>query len=258
MKPLCTALLALGITFGTSAQTPLTEAVDFTVTDLNGGTHTLSDYLDAGLYVCIDFFVYWCGSCAAHAPHFSEAYHMYGCNDGDVIFLSIEYEGTWNQAHDFETANAGPNPAPTISGAEGGGLAVHDDYSIQSVPTFILIDPDGNIVEQNISPMNADILDEVLQSYGLTQMTCGLPLSSEENDIVSLDVWPNPAADALQVEACVGTELTLIDLVGREVVRTIALHNRTFLDLTMVPGGTYLLRAQNEHATETRKVIVRH
>ena len=35
--------------------------------------------------------------------------------------MSMEYEGTWDQTHDFEVANAGDNPAPAISGAEGGG-----------------------------------------------------------------------------------------------------------------------------------------
>ena len=40
-----------------SAQCPLTEAVDFTVTDLDGNTHTLFDILDNdGKYVLIDFF----------------------------------------------------------------------------------------------------------------------------------------------------------------------------------------------------------
>ncbi len=37
-----------------------------------------------------------------------------------------------------------------------------------------------------------------------------------------------------------------------------ALHNRTVLDLTTVPEGSYLLRATLSEATETRKVIVRH
>ena len=256
MKHLYLALLALGLTLSASAQTQLTEAVDFTVTDLDGNEHTLSEYLDAGKYVCIDFFAYWCGPCAAHAPYFTEVYNMYGCNGGDVIFMSMEYEGTWDQTHDFEVANAGDNPAPAISGAEGGGLAVHNDYSIQAYPTFILIDPDWNIVEQDIWPMNVDILDGVLESYGLEQMTC--VSSVEDNTSVALTAWPNPANDALQVEAAPGTQLALIDLVGREVVRTVALHNRTVLDLTTVPSGSYLLRAHTAEATETRKVIVRH
>jgi len=42
-------------TFGFS-QTPLTEAVDFTSTDINGVEINLFEILDGGQYVCIDFF----------------------------------------------------------------------------------------------------------------------------------------------------------------------------------------------------------
>jgi hypothetical protein len=168
----------------------------------------------------------------------------------------MEYEGTWDQTHDFEVANAGDNPAPAISGAEGGGLAVHGDYAIQAYPTFILIDPEWNIVEQDIWPMNVDILDGVLQSYGLEQMAC--TSSMEDAPAVSIAAWPNPANSALQVEAQPGTHLALLDLLGREVSSTLALHNLTVMDLTTVPEGSYLLKAQNATATLTQKVIVRH
>lgn len=38
------------------AQTPLEVAVDFTVTDVEGESHTLFNYLDAGQHVLIEFF----------------------------------------------------------------------------------------------------------------------------------------------------------------------------------------------------------
>lgn len=38
------------------SQTPLTEAVDFTATDVFGMEHNLFEILDGGQYVCIDFF----------------------------------------------------------------------------------------------------------------------------------------------------------------------------------------------------------
>lgn len=256
MKHLYTALLAAALSVSAHAQTQLTEAVDFTVTDLDGNEHTLSEYLDNGKYVCIDFFAYWCGPCAAHAPYFTEIYNTYGCNGGDVIFMSMEYEGSWDQTHDFEVANAGDNPAPAISGAEGGGGAVHADYAISAYPTFILIDPDWNVVEQDIWPMNVEILDGVLQSYGLEQMAC--VSSVETAPSASILAWPNPAHSVLQVEAIPGTRLSLIDLLGREVLSVRCIHNRTTLDLSQTPEGSYLLLAQTAKATETRKVIISH
>ena len=52
--------LILGILLATTitiAQyTPLTEAVDFTATDIEGVEHNLFSILDGGQYVCIDFF----------------------------------------------------------------------------------------------------------------------------------------------------------------------------------------------------------
>ncbi len=38
------------------SQTPLTQAVDFTATDVNGVEFNLFEILDGGQYVCIDFF----------------------------------------------------------------------------------------------------------------------------------------------------------------------------------------------------------
>jgi hypothetical protein len=168
----------------------------------------------------------------------------------------MEYEGSWDQTHDFEVANAGDNPAPAISGAEGGGGAVHADYAISAYPTFILIDPDWNVVEQDIWPMNVEILDGVLQSYGLEQMAC--VSSVETAPSASILAWPNPAHSVLQVEAVPGTRLSLVDLLGREVLSVRAIHNRTTLDLSQTPEGSYLLLAQTAKATETRKVIISH
>jgi cytochrome oxidase Cu insertion factor (SCO1/SenC/PrrC family) len=47
------AALTMNISF---AQTNLTEAVDFTVTDTEGHTHNLFDILASGQHVLIDFF----------------------------------------------------------------------------------------------------------------------------------------------------------------------------------------------------------
>ncbi len=50
-----TAALFIATCFAFS-QTPLTVAVDFTATDVQGVEHNLFDILAGGQYVCIDFF----------------------------------------------------------------------------------------------------------------------------------------------------------------------------------------------------------
>jgi hypothetical protein len=49
------AALSMNISYG---QTPLTEAVDFTATDIEGNEWNLFEVLDAGQYVLIDFWMF--------------------------------------------------------------------------------------------------------------------------------------------------------------------------------------------------------
>lgn len=61
MKKILRLTLALVTTLVISssfAQTPLTEAVDFTATDIHGNTWNLFDELDDGKYVLIDFWMF--------------------------------------------------------------------------------------------------------------------------------------------------------------------------------------------------------
>jgi len=56
MKKIYVLFAAIVMYCGTLfAQTPLNTAVDFTGTDVNGVSHNLFTYLNAGKYVCIMF-----------------------------------------------------------------------------------------------------------------------------------------------------------------------------------------------------------
>ena len=78
MQKLYTTLIFLLSLVTVNAQTSLTTAVDFTVTDVHGNTHNLFTYLDNGKHVIIDFFFTTCGPCISSVPTLNQAYTDYG------------------------------------------------------------------------------------------------------------------------------------------------------------------------------------
>ncbi len=169
MKKLLLAVLVL-VGLQTQAQTSLTTAVDFTVTDIHGNTHNLFDYLNNGKHVIVDFFFTTCGPCIASVPILNQAYTDYGCNTGDIIFLSIDNGDSDAQVMQYEIDHGGLLPA--ASGNDGGGNAVNAAYGISAYPTVILIAPNHTILEQDIFPVSN--ITTALPNAGLNMAPCAV------------------------------------------------------------------------------------
>jgi len=169
MKKLLLAVLVL-VGLQTQAQTNLTTAVDFTVTDVHGNTHTLFNYLDDGKHVIVDFFFTTCGPCISSVPTLNQAYTDYGCNTGEVIFLSIDDWGSDAQVLQYENDYGGLLPA--VSGNDGGGDAVNSAYGISAYPTVVLIAPNRSILEQDIFPVSN--ITTALPNAGLNMAPCAV------------------------------------------------------------------------------------
>ena len=129
-----------------------------------GGTMSLSDF--RGKYVYIDVWATWCGPCIYEFPFLKKIEEKY--HDKNIEFVSISID----KAKDHDKWKK------MITDKELGGvqlLATKADYSsdfmkayeVQGVPKFILIDPEGNIVQNN-APQPSDtksltaLLDELL------------------------------------------------------------------------------------------------
>jgi len=168
-KLLLTTTTVLTILF-TQAQTNLTTAVDFTVTDIHGNTHNLFNYLDNGKHVIIDFFFTTCGPCIASVPTLNQAYTDYGCNTGQVVFISIDYGDSDAEVLQYENSYGGL--LPSVSGNDGGGNAVVSSYGIGAYPTVVLIAPDRTILEQDIYPVSN--ITTALPNAGLNMASCAV------------------------------------------------------------------------------------
>ena len=163
-------ILILLVLFGlqTHAQTNLTTAVDFTVTDVHGETHNLFSILDDGKHVILDFFFTTCPPCIASVPIINQVYTDYGCNMGEIVFLSIDAGDTDAQVLQYENNYGGL--LPSVSGVNGGGNAVNSAYGIGAYPTVVLIAPDYTILEQDIYPVT--LISSALLSHGLNMASC--------------------------------------------------------------------------------------
>ena len=170
MKKVFTLLLALAFGFGLKAQCPLTQAVDFTATDVHGTEVHLFDILDGGQYVLVDFFFVNCGPCQQATPKVVESYYAMGCNQHDVFYIEISDRDS--DAACLNWVNNYGVEYPTISGAAGGS-GISNTYQIGAFPTVILIAPDRSIVINDLWPINnAQSVITALEQHGLQQHDC--------------------------------------------------------------------------------------
>ena len=130
-------------------------APDFTLPDPDGKPVSLKDF--RGKYVLVSFWAGWCPDCRRENPFIVEAYNKYKGKNFTVLGVSldrnretwlntIEQQGlTWTQVSDLKYWQGD----------------VVELYAIRWVPTGILLDPDGKIL--NIS-LNEDELVKNLAS----------------------------------------------------------------------------------------------
>jgi len=117
------------------------ESPDFTVTDLNGKKHTLSEY--RGKNVMLIFWATWCPPCIAEIPHLIELRKQIG--EDKLVMLAISYIDPRNSTEavrKFVTAN----PVISYSVTSTDSATMPRPYNlINSIPSSFFIAPDGKI-----------------------------------------------------------------------------------------------------------------
>lgn len=133
-------------------------APNFTLTDENGVSHTLYDYLDQGKTVFVEFFATWCSICWNYkqANHLKNLYDQYGPNGTDQVrVLLIEGDNTTPQTALYGGSGSVGNwvagtPYPVIHAPSN---AVPSAYIVNSFPTVYAICPDRKVYNIGTAPL---------------------------------------------------------------------------------------------------------
>lgn len=130
--------------------------VDFTLTDLDGRSVTLSDY--RGQWVVINFWASWCSPCIRELPELARFQEKHG---GDAQVIGINFEETTAAESkaflarfdlNFPNLKIGDTPLVPFEPLEG-------------LPTTIIVDPNGLLVERHMGTVTAASLAEIIGRF---------------------------------------------------------------------------------------------
>jgi thiol-disulfide isomerase/thioredoxin len=130
---------------------PGNKAADFSSTELNGKQLSLAGF--KGKYVMLDFWASWCVPCRKSNPHMIELYNKYKDKGFDVIGISDDdYKpDAWKGAVNKDNVGIWHNVLrgfnmDMLRKNENNPNDLNRKFGIHTIPTKILIDPNGKIV----------------------------------------------------------------------------------------------------------------
>ena len=135
-----------------------------------GGTTSLSDF--KGKYVYIDLWATWCGPCKVEIPFLKKLEAKY--HDKNIEFVSISVDdarrsGTMEKAHDAWKTMVTEKKLTGVHLFTGSGWEADfvQDYKVNGIPRFIVIAPDGTIVNADAPRPSSKKLIVLFEELGI-------------------------------------------------------------------------------------------
>lgn len=232
-------------------QTPLSQAENIKLTDIDGKFHNLMTYLDKGQYVLLDFFSVTCSSCAWLASSLDTVYQHYNKNTESLVILGIDKTFDNDMLRQFAEENN--VTYPLASGSEGGGLAAFNIYQIPYYPCMVLIAPDKTILSPQLPhTLSAYGIIDSLKAYGISHV--GI---EEYAAKTWLQLYPNPATDKLTISTSHKNKkhcyehLSIYNSTGQEIhTENIITHSFPIhINIAKLPTGLYYIQLSKYKAT---------
>lgn len=132
---------------------------DLVMKDMNGKEIKLSQFAGKGNYVFVDFWASWCRPCRQEMPNVVEAYKRFHDKGLEIVGVSFDQK---KEAWTAMVKKLGMT-WPQMSDLKGWQCAAGKIYGIRSIPSNILLDPEGKIVDSDLR--GEDLLNKLAEIY---------------------------------------------------------------------------------------------
>jgi len=225
-------------------------APDFTLTDIDGNTQHLYDYLDAGKTVYLDFFAAHCPTCWGYknAGHLSNLYATYGPSGSDeivVIAIELDANNGYNELHGISGVTQGdwvtPTPYPIINPEGVERSSVISSFAANFYPLIYGICPDKTV------KVVGTVSTAALYDYH----------TSECSSLGVSEVQEQPFFTAKTDSVCVLEEgyLSITDVSGRSVAFGHPVTSGSVISISDYPSGMYIFSLEAKGTVQTLKLL---
>ena len=136
-------------------------ALDFTLEDQFGNSHSLEDYKDKTIF--LNFWATWCPPCKAEMPEIQQLYDSYSREGEDALIVlgvagpEMGQEGTVEDITAFLEDNGYTYPVLMDT-----DWSLFYGYGIRSFPTTFMIDREGNVFGYLTGQMSYEIMEDIV------------------------------------------------------------------------------------------------
>ena len=121
------------------------QLVPFEMEDRDGEMRSVTEFND-GNYLLIDFWASWCGPCRRENPNLVANYYKYRDKNFEILGVSLDE----NKEDWIRGINEDNLTWPQLSDLKGWKSKAAQLYGVLSIPSNVLLDPEGYIIARNL------------------------------------------------------------------------------------------------------------